>query len=842
MSKVASKGNLMTRTGALMVLVLVAVFFGQASAVKMTSTIQEAIYLFEMKGNSDEAIRLLEKVAKEGDSDDIESANFYLGKIFELADNNELANKYYNQSLSTTQKTDLAYWLAARDAATNSTPERLLKRIISLRSPIKKIFDGPEANILFENGTLGKIEGDSLKTFSINIPEEAIVFDISKQGLWSQNATRDTLFFDAFNQQTPQKSYAISNISNITVFNDDAVVQNETDIYIINKKGIVSQTKNKYSGCQVHNQKYGNEYYIFNCPDNALHFISMVNATEAFSIAQYDAIQHVYIHNNSIFLAAGGNLLRYDPKITSIPTWKISIGNIDSMIPFGNKIAILEATGKITLVGMNSGKTFASAYSDASTIVPLAQGTLGLFSNEGALTTVDTLLHPLWNFNFAKPLVQAPLLAEDRIYLYFGDSRLFSISAHYYGQRELYSNMLAHRAAKFSEIGRWKEMPQLLDSLIKQEPGNAEAWFFKALYLERTNAPEKERKRTWSEAVRLSISNPQATHLILGHYSKVIGAKFVNLMNISPKTIYPQFFGTRKNLFTVDPAAERLLCINAETGEQRWSKSIGKTSDAPVIESRENLLAMSSGYQINFYDLNKDLAKTTLQLPGKAFNINIDDEAIYVTTWNGFLLKINKADNQLLWSRKIFSIPFYMAKNINLQLCNLDGEMLAIDDATGQNLEGSSRRIQTNVTQLASVDSILIIATNTNKLCLFNEKRNDQPPTQILMESPIVSLQAFKFQERSLILVTLSDQSILLYSSLGTPLWKFQGKNSIFSKPLLYEDALWIDQGSEVVAISLKEGKIQKRFNTPGGAGTPFILNNTLFSASPKRLLYGFSL
>ena len=82
----------------------------------------------------------------------------------------------------------------------------------------------------------------------------------------------------------------------------------------------------------------------------------------------------------------------------------------------------------------------------------------------------------------------------------------------------------------------------------------------------------------------------------------------------------------------------------------------------------------------------------------------------------------------------------------------------------------------------------------------------------------------------------------MLYSSSGTPLWKFQGKNSIFMKPFIAGSLAWIDQGNEVVSISLKDGSVVNRFKTPGGAGTPFIMNRTLYSASSKRLLYGFSL
>ena len=110
------------------------------------------------------------------------------------------------------------------------------------------------------------------------------------------------------------------------------------------------------------------------------------------------------------------------------------------------------------------------------------------------------------------------------------------------------------------------------------------------------------------------------------------------------------------------------------------------------------------------------------------------------------------------------------------------------------------------------------------------------------MENPIVSMQVFRDQGEDKIIISLSDQSIFLYSSIGTPLWKFQGKKSTFSKPFIYDGKAWIDQGNELIAISLKNGKVIKTFNTPGGAGTPLILNHTLFSASPKRVLYAFPL
>ena len=353
----------------------------------------------------------------------------------------------------------------------------------------------------------------------------------------------------------------------------------------------------------------------------------------------------------------------------------------------------------------------------------------------------------------------------------------------------------------------------------------------------------RKKQKAWSEAVRLSASNPQITQYILSRYGKAINAKFVSLLPISPKTKYPQFFSNKRNLFTIDPAANRLLCINTDNGELRWARNIGKLDESPATANNDNILAIASGYVLSIFDLTRDGAPATIQLPGKAFEAQVFDNVIYVSTWNGFLLKITANDNKLIWSRKIFSVPFLTAKNGNqLHLSNLEGEIVTIDDSEGQVKEGSSRKIAGPVTHIASADSILITATSSNKLNLLNLKYNDRTPTQILLESSVTSLSLVNDKNEQKLLIGLADQTILLYTITGAPIWKFQGRNSVFTKPYVKDGEAWIDQGNEVVAISLNDGNISRKFSTPGEAGTPFVTGHTLFCASPKRLLYGFSL
>ena len=806
----------------------------------MESSIQEALYLFEMKGETVDAIKMLENAAMQGDEDDKEKAYFYLGKIQELSDNKTSANFYYEQSLARTNEVSKAYWLSERESATSSKPEALLRAPIQLKTPIQKTFGKSPTYLLLNDGSICKIKDDRLEKIT-TVPENKQIFNIDRQGIWYQPIDQDSLVFKAFYTNTPTQSYPITGITHFLVDGNRAIIQTEKQLSILNNKRVVIQVEDKYNDCVPEGFFAPTNEFILNCTDNALHFISSEDGTVKKSIAQFDVIKKVLIDKNMLYLVSGNYLYAYYPKQRTSPIWKISANNIESILPFDKDLALLEASGRISLIDRKSGLTRKTVRSEASSIYPLAKGTLGLFSAEGSITAVDTLLNPLWHFNFAKPVEQAPIYTNGNLYLYFGDRKLVSLSPHYYGKKILLSEILARQAADLTEHEEWEDLPPVLDSLFKLEPGNAEGWFFKALYLEKNKGNEREKQKAWSEAVRLSSSNPQATQLILNRYGKAIGAKFVTMLPISPKTRYPQFFSGKKYLYTIDPAADRLFCINAETGELRWAKYIGALDNSPVIDNDENTLVIASGYNISIYDLNKDTAPITLQLPGKAFKMNVTEGAIYISTWNGFLLKILKPDNKLAWSRKIFSVPFLISKsNKDIYACNLEGELVTLEDESGQTQENSTRRIPGQVSHLLSTDSITAVASG-NKLYLYNQKKKD-PPLQILMENAISALQVITDHGEKKFLVGLSDQTILLYTEAGAPLWKFLGKNAIFPKPFVKDGFAWIDQGNEVIGISLKTGKKEQKFSTPGGAGTPFILNHTLFSASPKRLLYGFSL
>ncbi|MBR5692294.1 MAG: hypothetical protein IKX42_01190, partial [Fibrobacter sp.] len=189
-------------------LVLLCALCSNALASKMAYTLQEALYLFEMKGETDEAIRLLEKVVSKGDAEDKEDALFYLGKIHDLAGNKTSANFYYNQSLGNTRETAKAYWLAEREAETTRQSEDLLRKNIQLHSPIHKIFRGQSSFVQLQNGKIFRVEPDTIVPVRFNV-RNADILRIDDQGIWYQNESKDSLYYKSISGNA-QKAFPVA--------------------------------------------------------------------------------------------------------------------------------------------------------------------------------------------------------------------------------------------------------------------------------------------------------------------------------------------------------------------------------------------------------------------------------------------------------------------------------------------------------------------------------------------------------------------------------------------------------------------------------------------------------
>lgn len=823
---------------------LIGLLYAEAISSRMDKELYEAVYQFEIKGNFADAQDQLSRISIEGDDEDKSKAFFLLGKIQELSESPLNATFYYRQALINPKNARDAYFLASRIESLDTTPERLILDKTNFTASIRETFNGKQPSILLSNNQLYSLHNEKFVSVPTFISESARILAVTPGGIWFSDENTQTLHFQPKDSRQPVHSYhfdsAISSIFPLPGIGAFAVT--EKTFAFAGNEGLRFSVENRYRGCSPVGFYQPQNAFVVSCPDNALHLFDAESGAEKQTLSLIDPIQKTLLSDNGIFVSSANTLWYFRPQSSSAYLWKNSGNPIEDAVFFEDRIAVLESDGKLKLLDLESGKELAKTSIDGEKLFPVACGTLGIFSKEGALSVVDTALRHLWHYHFGKPLTAEPLQSQGLLFLPFEKGELWTLNALHYGGRSILSQRFAEKAFKAKDAGDWQEMEALIDSSRKLEPGNPTASYLYAVNLERTGASESKRAEAWSDAVRYSFGDKRASASILSHYAKIIGASYVHFLPLSPRTLYPNLFSAGHTLFTIDPAAQKLLALDPSSGNVRWSKSLGLLETSPVLSNDNARLAIANGFRLQIHDLFPGGKTHYSELPGKPFQIKFHENVIYVSTWNGYLIKLLAPNYGIAWARKLFALPFlFDISKGSIAVSSLEGTLGFVSEATGQNSKPMIES-KANISVMDLTDSTIAVATDQNEIRIYTQE-SEEPKQIFSTSSAVLSLKWIPIGNTKYLLAGLADQKISLYGPTAKDaLWTFAGKNSVYANPVVNGNHLYIDQQSHIAQISLSKGTVERLFSTPGGAGTPFILDNTLFCTSPKRLLYAFPL
>lgn len=811
---------------------------------RMDKELYEAVYQFEIKGNFTDALDLLSRVSLEGDEEDKSKAFFLLGKIQEVSENPQTAAFYYRQALANPLNIPEAYFLASRIAEFDSTPERIVLSRTRFPAPIRKTFPGNSPSILLANNQIYTLHGEKFISVPMVIPSESKIFAITSQGVWYSTDQGSSLNFQPKDSKQPIHTYRFdSPVEEVMPIPSlGAMVMTSKDFALAGNEGIRFTIENRYRGCTPVGHYTPRNELVLNCQDNALHLLNAENGNEQQTISLIDPIRQAILTDDGIYASSSNTFWFYRPQTKLSYRWENSGNPIEEATFFGKHLAVLESGGNIKLLNPETGRETATASVDGEVLFEIAKGALGIFSQEGALTVVDTLLRPLWHYHFGSPLTARPLKSQGQIFLPFENNEMMTITALHYGKKPILSQQYAYRAASKLPSADWNSILPLVDSATILEPGNPTASYLRAVHLELTGADEKKRAAAWANAVRFSFGDKKASSSILSHYAKIIGASYVQFLPLSPRTLYPNLFNAGNKLFTVDPAAQTLLSLDPTTGDIRWSTKLGSLETSPALSNDAEHLAIASGFRVDILDLTQNGKSRSTDLPGKPFQIEFSNDAIFVSTWNGYFIKLLAPNFRIAWARKLFNLPFYFdISKTSIAVASLEGSIGFVQEATGQSAQ-PMKSIGTNISGMEVSDSLLAVATDRSEIRIYDQTSRN-PKYTLPTSAGIVSLKWVTLGKTKYLLAGLADQKICLYALTSQdPLWTFDGQSSIYTNPVVRGNSLFIDQKSYIAQVSLSKGTLEKRYPTPGGAGTPFILDNTLFCTSPKRLLYAFPL
>ncbi len=815
-----------------------------AQAGPQGDSLRIAVYLFEMQGRFDQASALLTRISQSSISspDEKTQALFYLGKIAELSHSDSIAKRHYAKALAGTNKSSVAYWLAERDAALSHSAKQVLLGSQQLPSPPVQTITGRNPGFLLSNQQVWTVQNGKLQANGVQAPKETDVLAIGPMAIWYHDAANPEIL----RGKPLRESRAGTDLpldgpiaKVLPVDGQHTVVQTKRSLYWIHGDQILWKVNGRYTGCIPYGIYAPMRQLVIACPDNALHFLSRENGNEKLSIALVDKVDKAILDDEGILLTSSGMLWYFQPHIRPEPIWRFAEAIVQDFVVSEDKVSVLGTDGTMTLLDKSQGSSLSSNRSDGQRLAQLGTGLLGSLSKDGHLTVFDTLLTPVWHYNFASPLQAAPLLADSVLYFPLANGRLVLLDARYYGKGGSPLRNLEKRALLLAESGSWKEVPEYIDSLMRLERGNPAAWYLKAR-LASLNQPTQA-PGLWSQAAGFARRDPEIATQVLKSYAKEIGAQYVQYLDISPQTLYPRLFGDNRNLYIFDPAARRVSNLIPVQGQVRWQANLRRLEQSAILDQDNRTLAIASGFQVEVLDLMQKGRSRTIELPGKPFQMLLDSSALFVTTWNGFLLRYQRNTLALSWSRKLFATPSYIARSgESLHVLSQDGEMLQLEAQSAEPIqEGASH--MANAAFFRSDNGLLLLANQDDQVQVLLEIPGYPLVSQFRAGSQILSAEMLRIEGEPHVLLGLANQELALFRLRdGHEAWRYEGSGSIYVQPVIYGGKVWIDQKHAIVGLDLQTGNEWRRFPMPSGSGPVFASGNMVYCATPQRLLYAF--
>ncbi|HSQ42714.1 MAG TPA: PQQ-binding-like beta-propeller repeat protein, partial [Fibrobacteraceae bacterium] len=526
------------------------------------------------------------------------------------------------------------------------------------------------------------------------------------------------------------------------------------------------------------------------------------------------------------------------------PIWQQSFHSIQSLLLLENCLLVLDGDGTLYWLDPANGNSYNRSRMEPGQLFSFGH-CIGLLTRDGDLQVLDMNGQSLWRYQSGQNPACLPLVTDRALLLPLMNGSIVALNLHYYGASpndlQIQTNMLE----RLETEKQWDSLKLMTDSLLRQEPGNATAWMHKARYFsERATYPDSI-LIAWSNAARHARHLASAQQQkILVPYARQLGADWIQYLPPSTQQ-YPQLFGSLHNLFTIDAGNRNLVALDPNNGQFRWRAPTPPLEQGFVEAEDKNILAIASGYDLAILDLmQKGRQVASINLPGKAFQILVSRTAIFVSTWNGFVLRIQRKNFESAWSRKMFNSGAILALSEDLlYTLSLDGELgiLAVD---GGIQHGETRPIGYSPSQMILADSILVLGSQDGRLQFLNI-HNLEPIWEHNMDSQIFSMQAVlgTNPDSSGILLGLGDQS-LVFVSLATheKRWSYAGSGSIYIQPKVQQNTVWIDQEHALVSLDLANGAVLRKIHMPDAVGPIWTSPLSVITSSPQGLLFSFPL
>jgi len=658
--------------------------------------------------------------------------------------------------------------------------------------------------------------------FALNYPDAAIreklnahlyLAKIAEARLDTQSIVKHYGFLKNNSENMSLVYMAASKEKQFSATNERVKIAGEKIIYEQKNTAYPEITSDQVSNCFVEGELLAGRIVVYNCPNkNSLHLISRQKGLEIGNIPYADVPAKVFLAFDGLFLYCknwlyfhrlGDDLKNY--------AWRKPALEVQDIESVGDKIYVLDISGKISLLNKNSGYLVSVVKSDGENFFSPGIGLIGTYQKNGGISVFDTLLNNLWNYQIDGEIAEDPVIKSDSV--------IFNLQN---GSSEIL-NTRHYQKFTFSAS-------ENIDSLLALESGNAFAWY--------SIAEQKNSDSAWKRAVIYGARMQDFSLFVFSRYAEKIGAKWVRYLPLSSKMLYPQMFSDANWLFVSDEGSQSLLKFSLETGNFGGEILLPRDREYTVRDNEPPWLILSSGDGLSQFSL-REQKSVSIETYGKPFSFLRSKDSIYIGFWNGFVLKYFIPKMRLEWSRRVSSAPVLLSAGEDGIYSFSQGKVSLLSKTRGP----QDINLGTSVAAYFKYkNGMFAIASEDGEVRIFSEKEGFKQQGTFSARSQIVSFELLENKGKTYALVGGVNQTFSLYEiPSGGLVWTFNSKGSSY-QPVFHGSHIWLDQDGSIAAIDINSGKVAKRYPIFGSGASISIYGNTLYCATPQKLLYAFPL
>lgn len=507
--------------------------------------------------------------------------------------------------------------------------------------------------------------------------------------------------------------------------------------------------------------------------------------------------------------------------------WYKALPEITQIHTLGAQI-LVKTRENLLLLESRSGKILKNIHVKGQHLSVL-KDRIVLWKDNGYISFWDTQLEYLWAYQFGQGLRQDPVQIKDHIFVVGNNGHGVLLDGLYNGLQPTEQDGLIHKAKQYLSQGNVDEAYEYAQKVLSLEPGNAKAKLFN---LENTSQP-----LSFAQLYQTLIQSGEDSLLqaaTLKAMSQMEGNLWIAQMR-QEHTAFPQFRYRYGRMWWIHPENSQLQSLNLNNGLiQAYSNTNSYPGLLQPMDIGPSQVVVAAGKHLDFYTTQGNFLYSSPDLPEAPLWVGHFGRQVVRVGRSGSIAYVDPSG-----APQAFLAPLDHSAVIQIQRAGDVMDLFYRSGAWFRSIPKSRqwvhRHTAANVESAWSDESQAIISSSDRTL--YSYGFDGVESWRSSMPSQVISIQA----NNDKVFVGLSNQILLaLDRKSGQVLWTYQGRSSLFVKPLVLGNRLYLDQGQKLVVLDAGTGNKMNERNYPFRIGSIQSDGTSILITSATGLLMAY--